>query len=80
MPVPVVSETVKAAILEYDGGVVNDPPERLWMSRANQATVTTDADGQFDMEYTGVVPVAGTAIAAVFRTGGENVIGTKTVV
>lgn len=79
-PVPVASETVKAALMEYDGGVVDDPPERLWMFRVNAASVVTDADGQFDMQYTGEAAVGGTAIAAVFRTGGQNVIGTQTVV
>lgn len=60
----VANEAVKSAILEYGGGVVSAD---AWASRANKATVTTAADGQFDALYTGTASVGGTVYAVVFR-------------
>jgi hypothetical protein len=61
----VVSQSVKAWIAEYDSGVVENAPQRLFGARTDKATVVTDAAGQFDMQYTGLVPVGGFAYVAV---------------
>ena len=72
---PVESEAVKAAIMEYDSGTMANAN---WMFRVNKATITTDANGQFDMEYNGVAPVGGKAYVAVIRAT-ESMIVADTV-
>lgn len=76
-PVPVPNEAVKAALMEYDSGVVANTN---WMVQANKGTVTTDAAGGFDMQYTGSAVVGGTVYVAWFRANGENALGTQVVV
>jgi hypothetical protein len=61
----VASQSVKAFIAEYDSGVVENAPQRLFGARTDKATVVTDAAGQFDMQYTGVAAVGGYAYVAV---------------
>jgi hypothetical protein len=69
----VANETVKSAILEYDSGTGD-----RWMILANKASVTTDANGQFDALYAGPTPTGGTVIVSVFRAV-ENMIVTDIV-
>lgn len=79
----VANEAVKAAILEYHSAVVADEisqgPRPNWMTRANAATVTTDASGTFDMEYTGFYRGGSTVYVAVIRSNGESFIVATTV-
>lgn len=81
----VANESVKMAVLEYSGDVVTPaytqgaaPP--AWMSSANIYTVTTGADGSFDIAYTGFVRGGGSVYLAVIRSNGQTLIVRKTVV
>lgn len=64
----VANEAVKAAVLEYGGG---DAANVNFMVRANGTTVTTDAAGLFDMQYTGTSVGGSTVYVVVFRAA-EN--------
>lgn len=66
-----VNETVKAALLEYASNTVTNDS---WMQRANKASVTTDASGQFDMQYTGTASVGSLVFCAVIRTTESMVV------
>lgn len=76
----VVSESVKAAIFEYNGGSVTDGTAvgaaPGWMTRANAATVTTDGSGTFDMQYTGVARGGSTVYVAVIRAVESLIVAT----
>jgi hypothetical protein len=81
----VANELVKAALLEYHGGVVadsitqSDSPIANWMTRANVASVTTDGAALFDMEYKGPARGGAPVYIAVIRAVESMIVATTVV-
>jgi len=70
-----VVETVKAALFDYASNVVTNDS---WMVKTDKASVTTDATGQFDMQYNGTARVGSSVFCAVIRAS-ESLIVAATI-